>query len=225
MKIIKYLYEPILELQCSTCMEEHTMRFDICKDFKNDENHEALYVDLISEYTPGFFERLKTFFHYRKNWKKYINGKEQTYNGITLDITQIREMYPILIDKLLKYETITLKDVEEIESWDNFPTIEYDKDGWAEQIIFNGNDIVLSIEAHESNGKNIIQFFTLGYRFYDEMKQKDINRRTWYYLIYKSKAMISNYEGFIDYNNTKLFLSVLYYLIKNMNKETNQLNK
>ena len=46
MKIIRYMYESLAEVHCSCCMEEHTIRFDLCKDFHNDSEKDALYVPL-----------------------------------------------------------------------------------------------------------------------------------------------------------------------------------
>lgn len=227
MKIIRYQYKSLAEVYCSCCMEDHTLRFDLCTDYHNDSEHDALYI-VIKDYAKyGLRDRLNRAWNFIWNWKKYIDGDNINAHGIFMRKEQIKELYPILRDKLREYDIITDLEVVEIETgkFDPFYNVKDINVVWRSKkgksktverifIPFIGDGFLISINTCEgkNNELHMVQEITFGYHLNKHTTRKDAWRMAFYHLFYHSNDFIGgDFEGFIKKDNVIQMLKVLYY--------------
>ncbi len=228
MRIIRYLYERIAEVHCSCCMDEHIAIFDICKDTTDPE--EALYITIKDLNRFSLKDRLRHYFYFMRNWKKYIDGEDIINHGILLHREQIKELYHLLIFALKGHNIIKDEDIECDYSLSEktVPVIfrgrkKKDKHIEDVRVPFIGDDFVVSLDIfhHKESGKDLIKDITFGYKLNECYKEdrKSVRRLAWYHLIYGSNNFLGgNYEGFLSKENTIKLLKLFCYLKDNIQK-------
>lgn len=224
------MYETLAEVHCSCCMEGHTLRFDLCKDYHNDTEHEALYIVIKDHGKYTLTERLKRAFYFIRKWKDYIDGENITSHGVLMHGEQLTELYPILKDKLLEYKIIDDEDLAFIEGDSEIdllsktvPATFKDRKGkktiHQEPVPFIGDDFVLALDIFfaESIDKHLLRDITFGYKLNEHYTKRDAWRMAFYHILYNSNNFIGgDYEGFMSKDNTVKLLRIFYHLIQNI---------
>lgn len=222
MKIIKHLYENVAQVACSCCMENHYVKFDICKGFHTDEDKEALYITIKDTSPFSFKQRLGHIFKTFRTWKSNRNyGSDMADQGVLIHKEQLGELYSCLKEALLKYKILTDDDFEHIEKslplfldfkypieWKGKAGISFHDYTW---VPFVGDDFVISTMVN-NNMELCDSNINFGYKFNDNIRFKDIRRYAFYHLFYKSNTMLGgDSEGFLNIDNTITLLKVLHY--------------
>jgi len=224
MKIINYLYESIAEIHCSCCMEYHTMRLDLCKDFEDD----ILYIT-IKDADYNFFDRIKNSYKLLYNWKKYLDINEFiTSYGILIKPIQIYELYNLLKKNFIEYNIFDKNDLITIEDNNWIPDDVKFPIKWANKkldsndftwILYNDGEFVISIDITYKN--NEIKFTSndilFGYRLPQYMKFKNILRWSFYHIFFNNKIFLGGeWNGSVSKANTIKMMSTFYYLLSNL---------
>lgn len=230
MKIIRYLYESIARVDCSCCMESHTIKFDLCKDFNSSEDDDALYIS-IKDDDRRLKDRIKNSFHFIKNWKKYSSGEYMTSHGVLIKPEQLKELYDVLKEKLIEYNIFTNDDILIIEKEYNpnddikFPIKWISKNNKITRnndftwVLYDDGEFVISTDITYEDGerKFMDNDILFGYKLHKNVTKKDIRRWAFYHILYNSKTFIGGeWEGFITKSNTIKMMSVFYYLLHNL---------
>lgn len=224
MKIIDAYWEEVLKLNCNCLGGDDSLIVHRDKSFHDNEDKEAYYVKFVDDGEWGFKTRLRTFFKFRKDWKKFINGAEQTYNGIYLNLEQLSEFYSTLYEDALTHEIIVKEDIEKIESFilsdniEKYPWSNKPNESLSEIIFFKSeDDLVLSADIW-NNG--IIGDFKFSWAFYSKITKKEIRRYTRRFLLNKkNKFMCQEYELFLNKNDIINLFSIINYILNNVKLE------
>lgn len=223
MKIIRYMYNTITEVHCSCCMEDHTARFDICKDYdgKTIFTDSALYIVIREHNKNPIKDRLKRSLYFIKNWKKYINGDDIASNGILMKVEQTKALYDTLVPALLDAKILTKDDLDIIEkdgkdyTPDRLIPITYKNKKQTEDMNVSliGDEFVISLDTFESDDKTYFRDLTFGYRLYKEYTFKDVIQMTFYHFLYGSNNFVGgDFESFMNKDEVLKMLKVFYYL-------------
>lgn len=230
MKIIRYHYESIARVDCSCCMETHTAKFDLCKDFDSSKDDDALYIS-IKDDGYAFKNRVKNAFNFIKDWKKFSSGEYMTSHGILIKPEQLKELYTILKEKLLEYNIFTNDDILLIEKDYipnddiKFPIKWISKNSKITRnndftwVLYDDGEFVISVDITYEDGerKFMDNDIVFGYRLPENIKSKDVRRWAFYHILYNNKTFIGGeWEGFIIKSNTIKMMSVFYYLLHNL---------
>jgi len=229
MKIIKFNYESIALVECSCCQEDHTIRFDIYKDYKAGFDEDTLYIVIKDNSKYGFFSRINKVIYFMKNWKSFVDGNNIAWHGTLIHKKQLEELYPLLIDSLSRYNILTPADINNINVNTKlldkkFPVTWTGKGGkksthgynW---VPFMADDFNIHVFGDVKDDKFVVEDndICFGYNLSDATRFKDV----WYlvrrYIFDNHNNFISgNFEGFLTKENTIWMLSTFKYFISNL---------
>jgi len=216
MKTIDANWEPIVRINCSCLGGKEYIEFHRDKTYHENSDSEAYYVKFIDENDWSFGTRLRTFFKYRKEWKKFINGDCQSYNGLYLNYKQLDEFFSIIINDAKENEIILNDDIDKITSFKkkDFEKYKWENSEACDVILFKSkDDFVFSLDIQE----NIIFDFKFSWAFSKDIKKKDINRYTRNFL-FKPKHhsyLCKENEIFLYKKDLVELLSVMNFILKN----------
>jgi len=226
MKIIRHLYESIAQVDCSCCMESHTIRFDLCKNFDSSIDDDIFYIS-IKDDDYGFTNRIKNSFNFIINWKKYSFGEYITSHGVLIKKQQLIELYSILKEKLLEYNIFNNNDISIIEG--NFipddvkfpirwigKNPRHNDFSW---ILYDDGEFVISTDiTYKDDEKTFMSDdIVFGYKLHKNIRFKDRIRWAFSHIFYGNKTFLGGeWEGFVVKSNTIKMMSTLYYLIHNI---------
>lgn len=223
MKKIKAYWEEVVQINCSCVGDDDYIQFHRDKSYHDNIDQEAYYVKFIDNSDWDFKTRLRTFRKYRKDWKEFINGKEQDYNGIYMNYEQFDEFYSTLYNDALTNEIIISEDIKQIENWK--PEKEFDKYPWSNKpdekvsmwLLFKStDDLVLAVDIFTDKNDMFISDFKFSWAFSSETKKKDIKKYTRKFLFNKNyKYMCQENELFLYKQDLVQLFSVMNYIIKN----------
>jgi len=216
MKIIDANWEPIIRMNCNCLGGTDYIEVHRDKTYHENEDSGVYYIKFIDEEEWDFKTRLRTFLKYRKDWKKFISGDCQSYNGIYFSYKQLDEFYSILMNDARENEIILNKDIEKIEVFKkkDFEKYKWDKNPIYDVILYKSkDDFVFSADIQE----DMIHDFKFSWAFSKDIKKKDIRRYTRNFL-FKPKYhpyLCKENEIFLYKQDLIDLLSIIHFIIKN----------
>ena len=181
MRIIDAYWENVVQLNCNCLGGKEYIQFQRDKSYHENEDKEAYYVKFVDDNDWDFKTRLRTFFKYRKDWKGFIDGAQQSYNGIYFNYEQLEEFYSIIYNDAADNEIIVTEDMEAIDNWT--PREEFEKYPWSDKptedlydwILFKSkDDLVLSADIFSKDDELFLSDFKFSWAFWKNIKKREI---------------------------------------------------
>lgn len=224
MKKIDAYFDDVIQMNCNCLGGDDYIQLQRYKNYDNKDDQEIYYVKFIDKCTWDFKTRLRTFFKIRKDWKSFIDGKEQDYNGIYFNYDQLEQFNSYLYNDAINNKILSSKDIIAINKWTPksdfkiYPWSDDKNDEFSNLVLFKSfDDLVLSIDIYLKENIKYLLNIKFSWAYSKITTKKDIKDYTRRFLFNKNnKNMCQENELFLYKQDLVDLFGVMNFLISNI---------